>query len=372
MTNKTSAHQKSTGLSCLLCKGKLVAIAEELLGATSRADVLYPFTLYRCSVCEHLQKDIGAQYQKIMRDVYEKNYELPGRKINIVDGKIVNRENSLVQNLVKLLKLRNTGWVLDIGTGAGYLLAAFAAELPGWEIVGHDLNNVKEAGIRAGGATEFYTGDLDTIPGKYDLITLNHVLEHLTDPVTVLWKAAALLKPDGHLVVIVPCFHTVYTDFFFWEHCSHFTPRSLSIAASLAGFDVVNKMEGLLGSVEIGFIAKRSQNEYPALEAEAVRWAQSLPGFIRGQAKGKRINVFGVYGVGMWLGAMLKGEISFFVDDDPSKQGSRFAGCLIVGVDEIPEGDTVFVAYNNPEASLKMCEKLKFRRPGVNFIAPPA
>src|SRR3989338_3947634 len=128
MTNKTSAHQKSTGLSCLLCKGKLVAIAEELLGATSRADVLYPFTLYRCSVCEHLQKDIGAQYQKIMRDVYEKNYELPGRKINIVDGKIVNRENSLVQNLVKLLKLRNTGWVLDIGTGAGYLLAAFAAE----------------------------------------------------------------------------------------------------------------------------------------------------------------------------------------------------------------------------------------------------
>ena len=35
-------------------------------------------------------------------------------------------------------------------------------------------------------------------------------------------------------------------------------------------------------------------------------------------------------------------------------------------------GDTVFVAYNNPEASLKMCEKLKFRRPGVNFIAPPA
>ena len=259
-----------------------------------------------------------------------------------------------------------------MGTGAGYLLAAFATELPDWEIVGHDLNNAKEASIRAGGATEFYSGDLSTILGKFDLITLNHVLEHLTDPVTVLKQAVALLKPDGHLVVIVPCFHTVYTDFYFWEHCSHFTPRSLNVVSSLVGLDIVNKMEGLLGTVEIGFIAKRSEKEYPAFAVEAVRWAQSLPGFIRSQAKGKRINIFGVYGVGMWLGAMLKGELSFFVDDDPLKQGTRFAGCLIISVDEVPEGDTVFVAYNNPEASLKMCERLKLHRPGVNFLAPPA
>jgi hypothetical protein len=73
----------------------------------------------------------------------------------------------------------------------------------------------------------------------------------------------------------------------------------------------------------------------------------------------------------MWLGAILKGELSFFVDDDPSKQGCSFAGCPIISVDEIPEGGMVFVAYNNPDASLMMCEKLKLRRPGVRFVVPP-
>lgn len=360
-----------SNLSCLLCKGKLVAIVQGLPGATSRADVIYPFTLYKCSVCGHLQKDVGPQYQNIMRDLYGQNLELLGRKVNVVDGKVVNRANCLVQALIKVLNLGNTGRVLDVMTGAGFLLEGFAAQLPGWEIVGHDLNNAKEATIRAAGATEFYAGDLGTVPGKYDLITMNHVLEHLADPVAMLKQAAALLKGDGHLAVMIPCFQIVYTDFFLMDHCSHFTPKSLNVAASMAGLDIVHKMEGLLGFVEIGFCAKRCEKEYPGLELEALRWAQSVPGFIRSQAQGKRINVFGVKGIGMWLGAMLKGEISFIVDDDPLRQGTRFAGCLVIGLDKVPEGDTVFVAYNNPDASLKMCEKLKRRRPGVNFLAPP-
>lgn len=68
---------------------------------------------------------------------------------------------------------RTGGSLLDIGTGMGYLLAAFSEELPQFDIVGYDLNNEKEEFIRANGATDFYFGSLENIPKSFDLITLN-------------------------------------------------------------------------------------------------------------------------------------------------------------------------------------------------------
>jgi len=71
------------------------------------------------------------------------------------------------------------------------------------------------------------------------------------------------------------------------------------------------------------------------------------------------------------LGAALKGRLSFFVDEDPAKQGATFAECPIISVPEIPEESVVVVAFNNPEASRSMCERLKQVRPEINFVAPP-
>ena len=74
----------------------------------------------------------------------------------------------------------------------------------------------------------------------------------------------------------------------------------------------------------------------------------------------------------MWLGVMLKGQLSFYVDEDPSKQGATFAECPILGVADIPKDSVVVVAFNNPEASAKMCERLKGLRPEIDFVAPPS
>ena len=64
----------------------------------------------------------------------------------------------------------------------GYLLAALAEELPQFDIAGYDLNDEKEQFIRANGATDFYSGSLEDIPKKFDLITLNHVLRAPAGP----------------------------------------------------------------------------------------------------------------------------------------------------------------------------------------------
>jgi SAM-dependent methyltransferase len=368
----TTAVHPSIANACLICGGRLSTIAENLHAASSRADALYPFTLFECIRCGHVQKDVGPQYQAHLDEVYRVAYTLPGggRKNNISDGKVVSREKTLARALGSLLGTKTEGAVLDVGTGMGYLLAAFSEELPQFDIVGYDLNGEKEESIRANGATDFYSGSLEDIPKKFDLITLNHVLEHLPDPVTVLKQASALLKPDGYLAVVVPCFQSVYTDFFFLEHCSHFTESSLNVVSALAGLSIVNRLEGKLGRVEIGFVSQRSEKEQSASPVEAVEWSRSLPEFIRGFGR-RKIGVFGVYGAGLWLGVVLKGQLSFYVDEDPLKQGTTFAECPIIGVAEIPEDSVVVVAFNTPDASRKMCERLKQLRPEIDFVAPP-
>jgi hypothetical protein len=40
-------------------------------------------------------------------------------------------------------------------------------------------------------------------------------------------------------------------------------------------------------------------------------------------------------------------------------------------VAEIPEDSVVVVAFNTPEASRNMCERLKQLRPEIDFVAPP-
>jgi SAM-dependent methyltransferase len=369
----TKAAPAQIASACLICEGPLAAIAGNLSAASSRADALYPFSLFACSRCGHVQKDVGPEYRAHLDDVYRVSYTLPGggKKTNIVNGRAVSRERTLARTLAGLLDRTTDGRVLDIGTGMGYLLAAFSEELPAFDLVGYDLNDEKEDVIRANGATDFHSGSLEAIPKTFDLITLNHVLEHLFDPVTVLKQAAALLKPGGYLAVVVPCFRAVYTDFFFLEHCSHFTEQSLNVVSALAGLSIVNRLDGVLGSVEIGFVSRRSETSGSVTAMDAIRWSMSLPEFIRGHGNAKQIGVFGVNGAGMWLGTVLRGRLSFYVDEDPAKQGAEFAGCPIIGVGDIPEGAVVVVAFNNPEASRKMSERLKRMRPEIDFVAPP-
>ncbi len=69
MANKVASAPSP--LSCIICTGKLVDLdIQDLFGSTSRGDALYPFSLCRCKVCGHVQKNVSENYQKIMHSVY--------------------------------------------------------------------------------------------------------------------------------------------------------------------------------------------------------------------------------------------------------------------------------------------------------------
>jgi SAM-dependent methyltransferase len=134
---------------------------------------------------------------------------------------------------------------LDIGTGLGGILDLMkdvASEVHGVELQAEvrDYLN-KEAGLKV------YDG-LESIPsGKiFDVVTLFHVFEHLSDPVGMLKQVREKMNVGGKLVIEVPHANDFlirfldlesFKSFTFWsEHLILHTRTSLEIMLRAAGF----------------------------------------------------------------------------------------------------------------------------------------
>ena len=99
------------------------------------------------------------------------------------------------------------GRLLDIGCGWGQLLRA--ASDRGYDAVGIEASpGVAEIAREAFGV-ECVVGafPVQTFePDSFDIVVMNHVLEHVDDPHSVIEEAGRLLKPGGVLAICVPNF----------------------------------------------------------------------------------------------------------------------------------------------------------------------
>jgi SAM-dependent methyltransferase len=114
-----------------------------------------------------------------------------------------NRDQLWKRRLKILKRHRNSGTLLDVGTGTGQFLT-IAREC--FAVKGTE---VSESAVRI--ATERY--GLDVVHGQieevqfsssFDVVTLFHVLEHVPNPLATLRTCRELLNPGGILVVAVP------------------------------------------------------------------------------------------------------------------------------------------------------------------------
>jgi SAM-dependent methyltransferase len=143
---------------------------------------------------------------------------------------------------------RGKGALLDVGCAIGTELAV--ARERGWEAIGLELSKTslavaRERGLDARGDTL----EASTFPdGHFDLVTLNHVLEHIPEPSSFLHEIGRVLRRDGLLFVAVPNVHTWWFylkgDRYGWtfqdDHFLHFTTGTLSDMLSRHGFEVLD------------------------------------------------------------------------------------------------------------------------------------
>jgi len=122
--------------------------------------------------------------------------------------------------------------VLEIGAGGGWNLIAFRDT--GASVLGVDYSqSLVELGKAHGIAMK--QGDADNIEGQYDVIILNHVFEHLLNPLETLKKTKPHLKPDGIFYIAVPNFLNFPLNNLQNAHVYYFDPKTFAHYCAKAG-----------------------------------------------------------------------------------------------------------------------------------------
>ena len=142
------------------------------------------------------------------------------------------------------------GRLLDVGCGAGTYLARMR-EL-GWDVHGVDLSldAVRVAKERYGIPVE--VGMLPEVrysEGMFDVVTMNHVIEHVPDPLAYLAECRRILAHRGQLIIRTPNMVSFASRLFGkdWKaldpprHLVLFSPSTLRACVQRSGFCVVRE-----------------------------------------------------------------------------------------------------------------------------------
>ena len=141
------------------------------------------------------------------------------------------------------------GRILDVGCGKGLLLLGLRER--GWEVCGTELSEASAQIASTAGIT-VYNLPVEECPFElefFDVVTLYHSLEHMTNPQKTLKAVHRLLRPGGFLVVEVPNIGSWYarafgTEWFHLDvprHLYHFNRQTLQRMLETCGFLVRSK-----------------------------------------------------------------------------------------------------------------------------------
>ena len=363
--------------NCLICSNKTKKINFPVKTCVApMGSKLIRFELMICTYCKHLQKKLTKKWYSALKNLYEKKYKFLGKHVSIVNNKIVDRNYQVATFINKNLKLSHFGKILDIGCGTGAFLEAFKKKKIQWKVYAHDLTNLnKQLVIRRVKVEKFFTGGVSKISGKYNLITLNHVVEHLINPTDVLRALSNHLMDNGFLIIRLPNILKVHTDLTILDHCSHFTPKSLQNLLIFTGFKV-HKFFNSLNPIEIFLVAKKNdevakikKNTASQKQINNLKWPIKIINSIKKNKK-KNIGIFGVGTASFYFNAVLKNKIKFFTDEDPEKINKKYYGKKIYPLNRLPNESVVFLPIHNKELAKKIKKRLMKQHKNAEFIVP--
>lgn len=141
------------------------------------------------------------------------------------------------------------GRLLDVGCGKGDFLVRMRGQ--GWAVEGLEVDSEAVELARAKHSLTVHLGDIERLgvpDDSFDAITMNHVIEHLHDPVATIRECLRVLKPGGRLVLATPNIDCIGHRRLgrFWSHLDPprhlhlFTRGTLRECATRAGFRSVD------------------------------------------------------------------------------------------------------------------------------------
>ena len=143
------------------------------------------------------------------------------------------------------LSQKSPGRLLEVGCGSGTHLVRLRDQ--GWNVCGQEVDL-----LAAEVARKTYNLDVVVAPlesagfaeNSFDAVAMNHVIEHVVEPVHLLAECHRLLRPGGDLIVVTPNVDSFLHQHFraYWRalepprHVHLFNPGTLRQAVHRAGF----------------------------------------------------------------------------------------------------------------------------------------
>ena len=188
--------------------------------------------LHRCRGCGLVKTEAKSflSYRKYHRDQEYQEFESQFRNI-------------FLKRFYLVKKFVDFGRILDIGCSTGTLLSLFKKD--GWEVWGIEPSQSATIAEKRGIIVKKTTFEKVDLPQNYfDVVILNHTLEHLANPLEVVKKVKAVLKNGGLILIDVPNFGGFSARILRsrWpylvpdEHTYQFTQDSLKKILKKAGF----------------------------------------------------------------------------------------------------------------------------------------
>ncbi|MGE7931972.1 class I SAM-dependent methyltransferase [Viridibacillus arvi] len=193
------------------------------------------------------EKMYSKEYYELIKPEYIGNLEKDRDWWKRVYKERIENINNYLTN-VDIVK------TLDIGSGAGYFLEA--AKRQGWDGIGVEPSYIayrysKEQHLNT--INQFYDKQLSDDLGEFDVIHMNHVLEHIINPENTLKLIYQNLKNEGILCIAVPNDFNEFQKLLseqkgfepWWvvpeEHINYFTFKTLIQLLEQNGFEVLKK-----------------------------------------------------------------------------------------------------------------------------------
>jgi len=247
--------------------------------------------------------------------------------------------------------------ILEVGCSSGEFLALLPSEFRRFGIEPSPFASASAARRGVEILAPFFE-DLDT-QAHFDVVAAFSVLEHIRDPIAFLRRARGLTRDEGQLWIEVPnsLVPTVgVSEYFGFEHLSHFTLETLRVAMNYSGWrlEEIDEKEEKRLRVVASACQERSESptrsDYHAIQAMLSEYGQRRAALkedygrfltdVQGSVSSG--GTVGIWGTGVHTRALLKAKpdllnlVSVIVDANPENQGDDFEGLEIRKPEELP------------------------------------
>jgi SAM-dependent methyltransferase len=204
-----------------------------------------PFCYRRCVDCGTEWIDPRPSERELV-DFYPGDYHAYNDDHGLVAAALVGARALVRGRFYKSLLPGKKGALFDVGAGDCRHFGELKRSAE-WEFAGVEIQpELAERGRAAGYDVE--TGTLESMSidrhrERYDVVSMNHVLEHVLDPAEVIRRAYRLLRPGGWLVGQLPtnssweaAFGGTWAGYHYPRHLQVFSRRGLTGLMERASF----------------------------------------------------------------------------------------------------------------------------------------